>query len=285
MVTYHKNDYDSDHAWPHFIWYSGGTFCQTTMMWMEFIAGEMLIASVFSNSPFLNLIKPVNDAIMVNDIQKGLCELTTTEGEEKVTSDSVLDIAYELIEEWRSKETIEVQVNCDNFLDGIWFKDDLYSEYVQLSLKSGDDYPLDDWTKTQIITVQKSRGFGKIMIQCANAAHDDGPAGLMFSIKYKNKFISSNIDTINGKIVTLLNTTGNNNNIVISSQSSTTKLSKDPYNAKWIWTCGHNGEWNCGEGVVNVFELDLGKLDIVESPNYSSSTGNTFFDTINMHQY
>eukprot|EP01084_Bolivina_argentea_P253340 425520_1 len=56
-------------------------------------------------------------------------------------------------------------------------------------------------------------------------------------------------------------------------------LSNKPYNGKWIWTCGENGEWNCKEGVVNKFEIDLCQLSVADNPNhlYNYITRNTIY--------
>eukprot|EP01084_Bolivina_argentea_P206247 352178_1 len=164
---------------------------------------------------------------------------------------------------------IEIRVNCDNFLNGIWFKNDDDFDYPlqPLELDSEESYPLDDWTKTQMVTIPNAGHCGTVKIECENAAKDSGPAGLMIGVKYGNKIISSNAASIADETIALLTTTGNSDQLVISSQTSTTPLSESPYNAQWIWTCGRNGEWNCGAGVKNVYEVDLCGMSVADIPN------------------
>eukprot|EP00487_Bulimina_marginata_P012697 TRINITY_DN9145_c0_g1_i1.p1 TRINITY_DN9145_c0_g1~~TRINITY_DN9145_c0_g1_i1.p1 ORF type:complete len:121 (+),score=13.36 TRINITY_DN9145_c0_g1_i1:419-781(+) len=90
-----------------------------------------------------------------------------------------------------------------------------------------------DWTRTQTVTLPNSANCGLLKIECESAPNDDGPAGLMLGIKYKNQYVSSNAETIdpdNG-IITLLDSS---KELVVSSQTSTTWLSGDPFNAEWI---------------------------------------------------
>eukprot|EP01083_Nonionella_stella_P085456 237001_1 len=110
-----------------------------------------------------------------------------------------------------------------------------------------------------------SANCGKVRIVCANAAKDNGPAGVMIGIKYNKQYISSNQQTIDNKIIKSIN----NERIVLSSQSSSTPSSDEPYNAKWIWTCGDDGQWGkCDTGLGNTFEIDLCQLSVADAPNF-----------------
>eukprot|EP01084_Bolivina_argentea_P222128 376059_1 len=158
---------------------------------------------------------------------------------------------------------IQVKLICDNVINDVSYSLYAAGHFISVSLNSGHVYPYRSnisWA-TQSVTIPQVAAIncGIVKIECANDPTDSGTAGLMASVNINNQWISTASATLDS--FELYNTTGSSDTIVLTNTPVATGLSESPYNAHWIWTCGENGNWNCGTGVINVFMYDLCAAD------------------------
>eukprot|EP01083_Nonionella_stella_P124586 376303_1 len=151
--------------------------------------------------------------------------------------------------------TIQIQVNCDDYLEGIYYRSIGDADWNLLELDSALGYPTFDWSVTHATRIPNylAANCASIKVECDGHLNAGGIAVSIGSIYNRSNTV---VTGTNGRYY-LMNTTHASNTLFTISDAvatSTWGAGLTANNAKWMWMCENT---NCGTDIVTSIGFDF----------------------------
>eukprot|EP01083_Nonionella_stella_P300588 1027041_1 len=151
--------------------------------------------------------------------------------------------------------TIQIQVNCDDYLEGIYYRSIGDADWNLLELDSALGYPTFDWHMSHAtrIPYYLAANCASIKVECDGHLNAGGIAVSIGSIYNRSNTV---VTGTNGRYY-LMNTTHASNTLFTISDAvatSTWGAGLTANNAKWMWMCENT---NCGTDIVTSIGFDF----------------------------